>query len=211
MTRKYTLKRRAEQQAETRRRIVEAAVALHGSLGPAQTTFSMVAERAGVQRHTLYAHFPEERSLLLACSAHHIETNPPPDSAPWKEIADRRERLATALGEIYGWFERNAEVLGHVLRDAEQHAVVREISGLRFGPHIAAWRVALGEADSTPAEAAMLVLALSFHTWRTLAGDGGLETPAAAQAMAAAVVAAAEAGDRRAHPWIRDVSNARQG
>jgi AcrR family transcriptional regulator len=207
MTRKYTLKRRAEQQAETRRRIVEAAVALHGSLGPAQTTFSMVAERAGVQRHTLYAHFPEERSLLLACSAHHLETNPPPDGAQWKAIADRRERLAAALGEIYAWFERNAEVLGHVLRDAEHHAVVREISGMRFGPHIAAWRAALGAVDSTPAEDAMLALALSFHTWRTLARDGGLDTTAAAQAMAAAVVAA-ERGDRRA--WIRDVSSARQ-
>ncbi len=68
MTRTYTLKRRAEQQAETRRRIVEAAVELHGSIGPALTTVSMVAERAGVQRHTFYAHFPDERSLHLACS-----------------------------------------------------------------------------------------------------------------------------------------------
>ena len=67
MTRTYTLKRRAEQQAETRLRIVDAAVALHGTVGPANTTLSMVAERAGVQRHTLYAHFPEERSLFMAC------------------------------------------------------------------------------------------------------------------------------------------------
>src|ERR687893_573213 len=68
MTRTYTLKRRAEQQAETRRRIVEAAVELHSSVGPALTTLSQVAERAGVQRHTLYAHFPDEWSLFLACS-----------------------------------------------------------------------------------------------------------------------------------------------
>ena len=68
MTRTYTLKRRAEQQMETRRRIVEAAVDLHSSVGPALTSISMVAERAGVQRHTLYAHFPDEKSLFLACS-----------------------------------------------------------------------------------------------------------------------------------------------
>ena len=68
MARKYTLKKRADQQAQTRQRIVEAAVDLHGSVGPAATTISMVAERAGVQRHTLYAHFPDERSLFLACS-----------------------------------------------------------------------------------------------------------------------------------------------
>ena len=84
MARTYTLKRRAEQQAETRQRIVEAAVDLHGSVGPAQTTFSMVAERAGVQRHTLYAHFPDERSLFLACSGLALERDPLPDAAPWR-------------------------------------------------------------------------------------------------------------------------------
>ena len=97
MTRTYTLKRRAEQQAETRRRIVEAAVDLHGSVGPALTTFSMVAERAGVQRHTLYAHFPDERSLLLACSALHMERDPLPDAGPWRERKDPRERLRAGL------------------------------------------------------------------------------------------------------------------
>src|SRR4249919_3805832 len=93
MTRTYTLGRRAEQQAETRRRIVEAAVDLHGSVGPAFTTISMVAERAGVQRHTLYAHFPDERSLLLACSGLAYERDPPPDAQAWRAIEERRERL----------------------------------------------------------------------------------------------------------------------
>ena len=80
MARTYTLTRRAEQQAETRRRIVEAAVELHGSVGPALTSISMVAERAGVQRHTLYAHFPDERSLQLACSGLFAERAPLPDA-----------------------------------------------------------------------------------------------------------------------------------
>ena len=92
MTRPYVMKRRAERQAETRRRIVEAAVELHGSVGPARTNTSMVAERAGVQRHTLYAHFPDERSLYLACSGLMAERDPLPDSEPWRGIADRRER-----------------------------------------------------------------------------------------------------------------------
>src|SRR6187551_1537752 len=89
MARTYTLKRRAEQQAETRQRLVEAAVDLHGTVGPARTTFSMVAERAGVQRHTLYAHFPDERSLLMACSALTIERDPPPAAEAWHAIEDR--------------------------------------------------------------------------------------------------------------------------
>src|SRR5215475_12843242 len=127
MARTYTLKRRAEQQAETRRRIVEAAVELHGSVGPARTTVSMVAERAGVQRHTFYAHFPDERSLLLACSGHIFECDPLPDATPWRTIADRRERLRTALVAIYGWYERNAELVASVLRDMEIHSLTREI------------------------------------------------------------------------------------
>ena len=194
MARKYTLKRRAEQQAGTRARIVEAAVALHGSVGPGLTTFTMVAERAGVQRHTLYAHFPDERSLLLACSGSTTSsTEPPPDPAPWAAIADRRERLRTALGEIYGWFERNAELLAVVLRDAEHNAVVREVSRMRYGPHLAAWDAALADAEGGPAEAAMLALALSYHTWRTLARDRGLGSAGAADAMVSAVAAAAGA------------------
>jgi AcrR family transcriptional regulator len=110
MTRTYVKKRRAEQQAETRRRIVEAAVALHGSIGPAQTTISMVAERAGVQRHTFYAHFPDERSLQLACSGLHLERDPLPDAEPWRKIADPSERLRAGLRAIYDWYTRNAEL-----------------------------------------------------------------------------------------------------
>jgi AcrR family transcriptional regulator len=128
MARTYTLKRRAEQQAETRQRIVEAAVDLHGTVGPALTTFSMVAEHAGVQRHTLYAHFPDERSLLLACSGLAHERDPAPDAEPWRAIEDRRERLRVGLLAIYGWYERNAQLIACVSRDAEHHPLVREIS-----------------------------------------------------------------------------------
>ena len=97
MTRTYTLKRRAEQQAETRRKIVKAAVDLHSSIGPALTTISMVADRAGVQRHTLYAHFPDERSLFLACSGLAFERDPLPDAEAWRAIKDQRERLRVGL------------------------------------------------------------------------------------------------------------------
>src|SRR6185503_15054067 len=101
MARTYTLKRRAEQQAETRQRIVEAAVELHSSVGPALTTISMVAERAGVQRHTFYAHFPDEKSLFQACSGLAMERDPLPDAGPWRTIVDRRERLRSGLVAIY--------------------------------------------------------------------------------------------------------------
>ena len=186
MTRTYTLGRRAEQQAETRLRIVEAAIALHGSVGPARTTFSMVAERAGVQRHTLYAHFPDERSLNLACSGLTFERDPPPDAAAWQGIADRHERLRVALTALYGWYERNAQLAACVLRDAEHHPLTKEIMEMRLGPFMAAYWQTLG-AKLSARQRAMLGLALSFFTWRTLVGEGGLKPGAAAEAMVQAI------------------------
>ena len=186
MTRTYTLKRRAEQQAETRRRIVEAAVDLHSSVGPALTTISMVAERAGVQRHTLYAHFPDERSLSLACSELALEHDPLPDAAPWRAIEDRRERLRIGLGAIYGWYERNAGMAGCVLRDAEYHALTNDIIQLRFGPSMAAYHDVLG-AKLSRRQRAVLHLAISFFTWRALVREGGLKQSAAVGAMVQAI------------------------
>jgi AcrR family transcriptional regulator len=185
-SRTYTLRRRAEQQAETRQRIVEAAVDLHGRVGPARTTISMVAERAGVQRHTLYAHFPDERSLFLACSGLVAERDPPPDAETWRKLGDPRIRLQQGLAAIYGWYARNADILGCVVRDAEHHALTREIAELRFGPQMAAYREVLGAALEAR-QRAVLELALSFFTWRTLVHDGGLALDAAADAMVRAV------------------------
>lgn len=186
MKRSYTLRRRAETQARTRLRIVEAAIDLHCSIGPARTTLSMIAERAGVQRHTLYAHFPDERSLFLACSGLALERDPLPDAEPWREIADQRERLRTGLLAIYGWYERNSGQAACVLRDAEFHPLTREISQMRFGPYFAAYKQVLG-AGLNARQRALLGLALSFFTWRALVQDGELTTAAAVELMVEAI------------------------
>lgn len=182
VARNYTLKRRAESQAETRQRIVDAAIELHSTIGPANTTISMIAERAGVQRHTLYAHFPDERAMLMACSGHSLELDPLPDAAPWRDIADPATRLRTGLRAIYDWYARNASLVACVLRDGEHHALVQEIIALRYGPCIASWRETLGVKLNTK-QRAMLALALSFYTWRTLTGDAGLKQADAVTAM----------------------------
>ena len=189
MARTYTLRRRAEQQAETRQRIVEAAVDLHGTVGPARTTFSMVAERACVQRHTLYAHFPNERSLLMACSALALERDPLPDPKPWRNIEDRQERLRVGLTAIYGWFERSAELAACILRDAEIHQPVKETIALRMGPTMTAYHETLGEKLNAK-QRAMLDLALSFYTWRSLVREGGLKQNAAVGVMLRAIESA---------------------
>lgn len=187
MTRTYTLKRRAEQQADTRQRIVEAAIDLHGRVGPAATTLSMIAERAGVQRHTLYAHFPDERSLFLACSGLAVERSPLPDAAPWRAIADPAARLRTGLGELYDWYGRNEGLAGCILRDSETHALTREVTELRMGPHMRTVSEVLG-ASLNARQRAMLQLALSFQTWRTLVRACGLEPAGAVEAMVQAII-----------------------
>ena len=100
MGRKYELKRRATTQARTRQRIVEAAVALHTTIGPVRTTVSGIAERAGVQRHTVYNHFPDEQSLGLACSGLFVEQYPLPDPTQWLRIADGEQRLRHSASEM---------------------------------------------------------------------------------------------------------------
>ena len=94
--RKYELKKRAEDMAETRRRITEAAIELHGSVGPQRTTLSAVAARAGVERRTLYRHFPTEAELFAACSSHYFAANPWPALDDWRAIRDPHERLEQA-------------------------------------------------------------------------------------------------------------------
>jgi AcrR family transcriptional regulator len=169
MPRKYELKKRAERQRETRRRIVEAAIELHRTKGPERTTVTDVARLAGVQRHTLYRHFPDERQLQLACSGLHLEQNKPPDPAPWRKISDPAARLRHGLGVLYAWFEPNEDMLERVLRDAETHALTREIFQLRAGPSLTAIRAALAEVVPEEKDAqAALDLALEFRTWQRL-------------------------------------------
>jgi AcrR family transcriptional regulator len=186
MARSYQLKKRAERQEETRRRIVQAAVDLHGTVGPARTTVSAIADRAGVQRHTYYRYFPDERSLVLACSGLHMEQNPFPDPEPWREIQDPVKRLRRGLGELYAYYERNEPMLSNVTRDMEVDPVVAEITAMRFGPQLAAVREVLANGTRSKRAVALLDVALAFATWRTLHG-GGLSHKQAVETMVAAV------------------------
>src|SRR5919199_3426301 len=129
--RPYRQKARAEHQAETRQRIVEAAVALHLERGPARTSINAIADHAGVNRVTVYRHFPDTRSLLEACSAHAARVNPPPDLAPWRAIEDPRERIEVGLTTLYDYFRRNEAGWANILRDAELEPLVKEMAEKR--------------------------------------------------------------------------------
>jgi AcrR family transcriptional regulator len=194
MARKYEQTRRAQQQEETRRRIVEAAVALHGEEGPARTTMSAIAERAGVQRNTLYRHFPDERSIVYACSAHFYAEHPMPTGDGWEDAADPADRLQRGLGELYAYWQATEDMTTHVLRDAEVDPVVHEVLTERGGPPLAALRAVLLDAwpaeRRTPALEAALDLALAFGTWQSLVRGSGLSTPDAADLAARMVCCA---------------------
>lgn len=191
MPRKYELKRRAERQVQTRRRIAEAALELHTLLGPARTTVSAIAERAGVQRHTFYRHFPDELSLGLACSRLHVERDPPPDPEPWAAIKDPSARLRAALTAIYGYFERNELLLANVMRDAQIDPPTAQVVELRFGPWAERVRQILREPlPAREGVRAVLDLALDFHAWRCLR-QSGLSASEAAELMSGVVACVA--------------------
>ena len=182
--RRYELGRRAQKQMETRRRIVEAAVDLHGTLGPARTSVMQIAERAGVQRHTFYAHFPNERDLLLACSGLTLERDPLPDLSDVRKLPAGAERVRKGLEQFYGWFERNAQLVSAVMRDAQYHEVTRETVELRIGPALADAAQLLGERLDERSRV-LLDLALDFGCWRQLSRTQDVKQ--AAELMSAAV------------------------
>jgi AcrR family transcriptional regulator len=193
--RTYELKRRAERQDETRQRIVEAAVELHSTLGPSRVTVKAIAERAGVTRPTVYAHFPDDRSLFQACSGHVRETTPPPDPAAWRSISDPSERLGTALRDLYGYYERLEPLLENVQRDASVMPVVAEMNAYRVR-YLEEIRDLLLEAwprrgGARARQRRAIGHALEFRTWQSLVRRQGCRTTEAVQLMLVFVRAAA--------------------
>ena len=196
--RKYELRKRAEAMDETRRRITEAAVELHGTVGPARTTISAVAERAGVQRHTVYRHFPTEKDLFAACSSHFRATHPWPDAHSWEAIEDPRERLSRALDELYRYYEDTGHMYANVNRDVE---LVPSIRGANE-PLLAYLEHAIRVLSAGWPARKLLTGALrhvtAFATWRSLTRDGGLSRPQAVRLALAMVEEAALSRSRRA-------------
>ena len=188
MTRKYEMKRRAERQEETRQRITEATVELHQALGPAKTTISAIAEKAGVQRLTVYRHFPDEHALFVACTSHYMGQNPPPVPDSWTEVADPKSRLRRALSEVYAYHRRTELMLISVLRDAQVHPLTREFAEPYFR-HWDRMRYVLaagwGVQDRQLEELLLGAIghALDFQTWRSLVRQQGLGDEQAVELM----------------------------
>jgi AcrR family transcriptional regulator len=175
--RPYTKTRRAELEQQTRERITEAAMELHGSLGPARTTISAIAQRADVQRATVYRHFPDEESLFAACSAHWRAQNEPPDLAAWALIRDPAVRLAVGLAELYAWYGRTQQMLELLIRDLPVVPAVQSQFRLPGYLNAAADVLLAGRPERGAARRrarAALGHAVAFETWLSLVRQQGL-------------------------------------
>ena len=186
-TRKYELKQRAQSQAETRQRIVEATVELHGSIGPARTTISSIAELAGVQRLTVYRHFPDDQSLFRACSGHWAGLHPRPDYSRWAALDDPTERLRVALGELYAYYRATEAMSANVRRDLPELPALQEVAA----PLALYWVEARAVLDRGwkarghrwKLLRAVVGHAVEFETWRSLARRQGLSDADAGEVM----------------------------
>lgn len=192
--RPYRKTKRAELEEETRRRITEAAVELHRTLGPAKTGISDVAKLAGVSRMTVYNHFPTEVDLFGACSSHWAARNPFPDPAAWAAIDDPDERLEHALKELFRWYGLKEDMLGKVFRDLPVVPALQEVMAgawSSYGDELVRTLTrgfSVRGARRKALEAA-LGLAVDFNTWRALT-EAGLSDDGAAKLTAQMVMGA---------------------
>jgi AcrR family transcriptional regulator len=193
--REYTKTRRAQLEEETRRRITAATVELHREVGPARTTISAVADRAGVQRLTVYRHFPDEPTLLQACSSHWRAGHPAPDPSPWPAIADPEERLRAALSAFYAYYATDEPMMAKIRRDAEVMpnlaATIADVSAYMEAVVeilAAGWGARGRRRDLLHAA---LGHALDFDTWRSLERRQGLGRAAAVELAVSMVRAVA--------------------
>jgi AcrR family transcriptional regulator len=187
------MKRRAELEEATRQRITEAAMELHGTLGPSRTSISAVAERAGVRRSTVYRHFPDEPALFAACSAHWGAANPVPDLGRWAAIEDPDERLRRSLDELYAYYRRTEGMLDNLLRDESTVPTVKRLFG-GFHDYLTAARDTLMAGRRARGRArrrtqAAIGHAVAFTTWRSLTSEQELDDRQAADLMCRLVAA----------------------
>ena len=190
--RPYRKRERAERERRTRERIAAAAVALHGTVGPAATTVKAIAERAGVERATVYRHFPDDETLFEACTAHFYARHPMPSLDAWAAITPPDDRLRHALDELYAWYEQTEAMLFNVIRDAAHTpAAPRERFRAYFARARSILMVGRRERGRTRARvAAAIGHAIAFSTWRSLAREQGLDRNEAVELMTRLVAAA---------------------
>ncbi len=203
--RAYTMRARQEHVDQTHLRITEATMRLHEDVGPAATTVSAVADRAGVTRLTVYRHFPDEAALVGACAAHWGALHPPPDTASWVSIDDPVQRLRAALSDLYTWAGAAAPMMTKIYRDLHvMPTFVGDSLSRQEQDRVTILARGFPGAGRTAHRLhAALAHAIAFRTWQSLCMAGQLQDDEAVELMVAAVLAAVHTPVR--HPKLQPV------
>lgn len=192
--RRYHMTKRAEAEAETRKRITQSTVDLHEALGPSRTSISAIAAHAGVRRSTVYRHFPDELALFKACTAHWMVANQPPDPSAWTVIEDADKMLCAVLNDLYAYYRRTRRMMESIHRDEEIMPLVKQMMGGYRDYLTGARSLLMDRCRPEPARCrqveAAIGHAISFPAWRSLALEQGLTDEDCSELMCRLVRAA---------------------
>ena len=179
------MRKRAEHVDQTRQRIIEAAVHLHGTVGPAETTIAGIARVAGLTRLTIYRHFPDDDAIFAACSAHWLSGQVPPNPATWLAATDPLSRLRVGLVDLYRFYRAGEPMLTRIYRDKASLPLTRQQAINQRDAEFCARLVELFDVNAASGRRlrAVVAHAVSFWTWRSLCLEHGLSDREAVDAM----------------------------
>lgn len=159
------MRERAKLVDDTRRRIVEATVRLHQTVGPAETSIAAIAAEAGVTRLTVYRHFPAEEGMYYACSQHWQAQQVQPDPAAWAAADQLEQRLRTGFADIYRYYRAGEAMLSMIYRDI---GLLPEPLRARILGRDDAWCDVLVAGRRGRRLRAAVNHAVAFSTWQSL-------------------------------------------
>jgi AcrR family transcriptional regulator len=173
--RPYNRHRRDVAMLDTRRRIIEAVVALHAERGAARTSYALIAQRADVAVPTVYKHFPDLTALFEGCVGHVASRAPPLDIGPLASLPDTPARLAALVHMLFRRHRFLAPWLRLGLHEAQIIPELRPHMTAMAAHQQAAISAALAPsfgAAPPPVLVALVDTLLGFASWERLTDDG---------------------------------------
>ena len=163
MPRKYALGKRATQQAETQRRIIEAALTLYQEKGVSATTMLDVARRADVAPGTVANHFGSARALATQATTTILADLRMPTPNLFDGVDRLSDRIHLLVRELAAFFGRSEPWYRVSRREPADVEFWADAETRYYGELEALVRAALGPV-ATDADAVAVVSAV-LGTW----------------------------------------------
>ena len=160
---------------ETRRRILQATLALHSEKGIFGTSWQDIARRADVSVGTVYKHFPSLDELVPACGELMYAITRPPSLEDAPEIfagaGSLEERLGRLISELFDFYERGAAYIETDFQERRLPAVREWEAYMRA---IIAGLVGEALASAEPDESTVQTVSalLDFYTFKSFMDRG---------------------------------------